>query len=425
MALLSDLSAADADAPHSNAALLACSCLAVLVLSIWAACLLLVRGKGCRRSFMHAAERVLLVFAHPDDEVMFFTPTLAEIQRLNQGRRRRNESEMEVHWLCLSTGNYDGLGGVRSNELMRSAESFAVPADRVCIVDEADLQDGWAEWPTEATSNAVFQTLIKVRPDTILTFDEWGVSGHPNHRAVGKAIKSLYERMNPSARLGVYRLISTPLVRKYIGMLDVPLSWCLDRRVCPSPRPSPPSPSSLLAPPGSLSSRPKLELRALDALQLSPLRALRGMMNHRSQLVWYRYLFVFFSRYVYINTYERLLPPPPAKPPALPTLDILAQHLISTEIDDTDELMDPSPSTSSPFSHPERASSPATDCQQTSGAAAGCPPPRRHRRRQQKGSMAAGVSDEAASDSVEGDNGRAALRPGGEGEACVAEEDTG
>jgi len=36
------------------------------------------------------------VIAHPDDEAMFFTPTIKEIQ--SQGR--------DVFLLCLSSGNY-------------------------------------------------------------------------------------------------------------------------------------------------------------------------------------------------------------------------------------------------------------------------------------------------------------------------------
>ncbi|CAM9310224.1 unnamed protein product [Sphacelaria rigidula] len=32
------------------------------------------------------------------------------------------------------------------------------------------------------------------------------------------------------------------------------------------------------------------------------------MAAHRSQFVWYRRLFVFFSRYAYVNTFKRIPP---------------------------------------------------------------------------------------------------------------------
>ncbi len=43
-----------------------------------------------------ASKAVLLVIAHPDDEAMFFTPTIKEIQ--SQGR--------DLFILCLSTGDF-------------------------------------------------------------------------------------------------------------------------------------------------------------------------------------------------------------------------------------------------------------------------------------------------------------------------------
>ena len=44
---------------------------------------------------------VLLVTAHPDDEAMFFVPTILALQARS----------VRVHVLCLSTGEFDGLGG--------------------------------------------------------------------------------------------------------------------------------------------------------------------------------------------------------------------------------------------------------------------------------------------------------------------------
>lgn len=38
----------------------------------------------------------------------------------------------------------------------------------------------------------------------------------------------------------------------------------------------------------------------------SPLPVWRAMRRHRSQLVWFRYLYMLFSRYVTINTLRRI-----------------------------------------------------------------------------------------------------------------------
>ena len=66
----------------------------------------------------------LLVTAHPDDETLFFSPALLALCDM-----------LELHVLCLSTGNYDGLGAVRSAELLRACAVLGVSAERVEIVD--------------------------------------------------------------------------------------------------------------------------------------------------------------------------------------------------------------------------------------------------------------------------------------------------
>jgi GlcNAc-PI de-N-acetylase len=45
---------------------------------------------------------LLVVIAHPDDEAMFFTPCLRELS-----------TQRPLHVLCLSTGDFAGLGQVR------------------------------------------------------------------------------------------------------------------------------------------------------------------------------------------------------------------------------------------------------------------------------------------------------------------------
>ena len=57
---------------------------------------------------------------------MFFGPTLCMLER--QG--------FATHVLCLSNGNYEGLGKVREKELLRSAACFSIPPSRVKIIND-------------------------------------------------------------------------------------------------------------------------------------------------------------------------------------------------------------------------------------------------------------------------------------------------
>ena len=63
---------------------------------------------------------VLLVTAHPDDECMFFTPAILGLQAAG----------VAVHVLCLSTGNFDGLGATRALELRASERATLHAMDR-------------------------------------------------------------------------------------------------------------------------------------------------------------------------------------------------------------------------------------------------------------------------------------------------------
>ena len=59
---------------------------------------------------------VLLVTAHPDDECMFFTPSI----------RSFIEEGYSIDLLCLSRGNYDGQGEIRAKEVSKSASILGI-----------------------------------------------------------------------------------------------------------------------------------------------------------------------------------------------------------------------------------------------------------------------------------------------------------
>lgn len=68
-----------------------------------------------------AGRTALILTAHPDDEAMFFSPTIMGLK--NHG--------WEVRGLCLSTGNAEGLGAERVEELKRSYGVFGLQESHV------------------------------------------------------------------------------------------------------------------------------------------------------------------------------------------------------------------------------------------------------------------------------------------------------
>lgn len=104
------------------------------------------------------ATKVLLVTAHPDDEVMFFTPLLTSMS--NAGH--------QVSILCLSDGNFEGLGNIRSNELIKCAAMFHISSKDVYIVNHPSLQDGMNnDWPLNVIADIVQEHIGAINPSMV------------------------------------------------------------------------------------------------------------------------------------------------------------------------------------------------------------------------------------------------------------------
>lgn len=230
---------------------------------------------------------VLLVTAHPDDEMMFFGPTLlCEIQMRVQevGLRKRTK----VHLLCLSNGNFYGEGSKRVHELsdacsyllqycIRSKEVlFADEIFTWSVIEDSQLVDSPAiEWPREHIASLVANYCATHQIGKVITFDQYGVSGHANHQALYHA---LAESVEPCVQL--WALQSVPLWRKYLSVYDLLFTtiWAL------------------------CSSNWHVHFVSLvDYLNL-----VQSLRRHASQMLWFRYLYSSTSRYMFINTLKQV-----------------------------------------------------------------------------------------------------------------------
>jgi N-acetylglucosaminylphosphatidylinositol deacetylase len=86
---------------------------------------------------MKFSKNILFVTAHPDDECMFFTPTIYSLKE-----------NSNLYLLVLSNGGYDGLGKTREKEMEKAAQQMGF---KDCVVlDRADIPDGPWFWDTDA-----------------------------------------------------------------------------------------------------------------------------------------------------------------------------------------------------------------------------------------------------------------------------------
>ncbi|KAB8206568.1 hypothetical protein BDV34DRAFT_212213 [Aspergillus parasiticus] len=176
------------------------------------------------------AKSILLVTAHPDDETLFFSPTITY---------RQNDANVKRSLLVISSGNYDGLGDKRQSELHSSCEKLGISEDQCVVLDIAELQDNPKQWwDGDMVKDLVSSYKEKWHVDLIVTFDQGGISGHINHRSVSAGVRE-YVQSTPDAP-AAYMLQSTPLLRKYSSLLDliptsIPFAWRILKALLTTP----------------------------------------------------------------------------------------------------------------------------------------------------------------------------------------------
>lgn len=127
-------------------------------------------------------------------------------------------------------------------------------------------------WDPERAADVLLRHVEANGIKLVVTFDEGGVSGHSNHVALNAAVRTLHAEGKLPKGCSVLTLQSVNLLRKYLCLLDLPCSLLLARDTL-------------------------FVLTQCEAAQ-----AQRAMSCHRSQLLWFRRLYMLFSRYMRINS---------------------------------------------------------------------------------------------------------------------------
>jgi N-acetylglucosaminylphosphatidylinositol deacetylase len=176
--------------------------------------------------------------------------------------------------LCLSNGNADGLGRTREKELETACRRLGFHEPPI-IIDSPDLQDSMTtEWNPDMVADEIKRYLRSKAGEseitTIVTFDEWGVSEHPNHKAVHLGAMKVQE--SEDYPVDILTLTSVNRCRKYMAYGDIvqldPFEW--------------------------------------HFITFDFGYVLRAMACHASQFVWYRKLSILFSRYSWVCSFKYL-----------------------------------------------------------------------------------------------------------------------
>ncbi|KAI1306558.1 putative deacetylase LmbE-like domain-containing protein [Xylaria venustula] len=250
-------------------------------------------------------KRICLLIAHPDDEAMFFAPTVLALTRPESGNH--------VKILCLSTGNADGLGDTRRRELVKSALLLGLSReDDVLVMDSPDFPDSMTTtWDAERISQLLRNTFApsltndskptsRSQPaptntiDVLITFDGTGISSHPNHISLYHGARTfiaslLRGKPGLASPVDLYTLTSVGVARKYASFLDTfaTIATLVFRGGRKSGNGNP----------GTL-----VHMSSLFGARESYGSARRAMADaHKSQMVWFRWGWILLSRYMVIN----------------------------------------------------------------------------------------------------------------------------
>lgn len=232
---------------------------------------------------------VYFVIAHPDDEVMFFAPTIIEL-----GKPQYNN---KLHLICFSNGNADGLGKTRELELIQSGNILGFTKKNIHQID--DLKNFEDSMKITWNKKQIAKYLEKIigngahRSVNLLTFDEKGVSKHPNH--ISLYYGCLYYMRHHGNNSRLFKLNSMNLMEKYSSMV-LSNNLLFDRYV---------QFTKIFR--GMKAARLDSDVIRIFADLPSVILTLAAMsFGHKSQMVWFRWGWLVFSRFIHFNEIARV-----------------------------------------------------------------------------------------------------------------------
>jgi LmbE family N-acetylglucosaminyl deacetylase len=135
--------------------------------------------------FEKSSGPLVCVFAHPDDEAFEPGGSIAKFAR--DGK--------EIYLICVTKGDSNGdqkLAAVRREELLESARILGVKGVEFLGFGDGTLCNNlYLE-----IAGKIEEVLRKYQPDTVMTFEHRGISGHLDHIAVSMITTFVCKKLN-------------------------------------------------------------------------------------------------------------------------------------------------------------------------------------------------------------------------------------
>lgn len=216
----------------------------------------------------------------------------------------------------FSIGDADGLGEIRKKELQGSASTLGLRSESdVLVLEDSRFPDSMTtSWPTDAIAK-VLSSAFSPRDETakksgngtntegpsatidvLLTFDNSGISSHPNHISLYNGARAwlsglMVGKSGWRCPVDMYTLTTTNIVRKYSSFFDAPLTMFLAaigaRGSAKEKRERPPI---------------LLFINGFSEYRKGQFAMVRG---HKSQMRWFRWGWIGIGRYMIVNDLRR------------------------------------------------------------------------------------------------------------------------
>jgi LmbE family N-acetylglucosaminyl deacetylase len=140
--------------------------------------------------------KLLSIFPHPDDETMAAGGLL---------HRCAGRDNFEVVNLCITEGEAGDeilkltkrkLARMRKQEYKRAMEILGVKQHHMW-----DYPDGELQQQSNRLKKQIKKFINKEKPDIVLTYERWGIYGHPDHVYLSKIIHEISEEKESEFRM--------------------------------------------------------------------------------------------------------------------------------------------------------------------------------------------------------------------------------
>lgn len=169
--------------------------------------------------------------------------------------------------------------------------------------------------PELSSGKATAAAPPKATIDVILTFDEHGVSNHPNHRSLYHGavefLKALMkDKSDYSCPVSLYTLTSTNIFRKYSGVLDSFWTMVVSAATSVGDSAAHPKSSDEKDTTNNHNNRNNNNECASHLLYVSSfndwVQARTAMTDgHKSQMLWFRWGWITIGRYMFVNDLKK------------------------------------------------------------------------------------------------------------------------